>query len=100
MLNLHSIFDVSSKVDIYPAEDFADRLNFWGTLYLLVFFALITGSKQHFGNPIQCMAPPESPESWVNYYHDYCYIQHKLRIFGMSIYKSVVYETRQRCADS
>ncbi|KAJ1361904.1 hypothetical protein KIN20_021283 [Parelaphostrongylus tenuis] len=42
------------------------------------------------------MAPPESPESWVNYYHDYCYIQDKLRIFDMSIYKSVVYETRQR----
>ncbi|VDM61672.1 unnamed protein product [Angiostrongylus costaricensis] len=96
MLSIHSVFDILSKVDTYPAEDFVDRLNFGVTVYLLGFFVLITGSKQHFGNPIQCMAPPESPESWVNYYHDYCYIQDKLRIFDMNVYKSVVYETRQR----
>ncbi|KAE9418019.1 hypothetical protein Angca_007409, partial [Angiostrongylus cantonensis] len=96
MLSLPSVFDILSKVDTYPAEDFVDRLNFGVTVYLLGFFVLITGSKQHFGNPIQCMAPPESPESWVNYYHDYCYIQDKLRIFDMNVYKSIVYETRQR----
>uniref|UniRef100_A0A0K0CUB0 Innexin n=1 Tax=Angiostrongylus cantonensis TaxID=6313 RepID=A0A0K0CUB0_ANGCA len=89
MLSLPSVFDILSKVDTYPAEDFVDRLNFGVTVYLLGFFVLITGSKQHFGNPIQCMAPPESPESWVNYYHDYCYIQDKLRIFDMNVYKSI-----------
>ncbi|WKX91382.1 hypothetical protein Q1695_009880 [Nippostrongylus brasiliensis] len=72
------------------------RLNFGATVYLLAFFVLITGSKQHFGNPIQCMAPPESPDSWVHYYHDYCYIQDKLRIMDMSVRKSVEYEARQK----
>ncbi|KAL6730119.1 hypothetical protein Aduo_001114 [Ancylostoma duodenale] len=42
------------------------------------------------------MAPPESPDSWVHYYHDYCYIQDKLRIFDMSVRKSIEYEARQR----
>ncbi|VDL79633.1 unnamed protein product [Nippostrongylus brasiliensis] len=102
-------------VDNHPAEDFIDRLNFGATVYLLAFFVLITGSKQHFGNPIQCMAPPESPgskdfllmcsvtyihlslaDSWVHYYHDYCYIQDKLRIMDMSVRKSVEYEARQK----
>ncbi|KAK6728861.1 hypothetical protein RB195_006120 [Necator americanus] len=96
MLNLPSIFDILSKVDTYPVEDFVDRLNFGATVYLLAFFVLITGSKQHFGNPIQCMAPPESPDSWVHYYHDYCYIQDKLRIFDMNVRKSIEYEARQR----
>ncbi|VDM80054.1 unnamed protein product, partial [Strongylus vulgaris] len=42
------------------------------------------------------MAPPESPDSWVHYYHDYCYIQDKLRIFDMNVRKSIEYEARQR----
>lgn len=96
MLSLPSIFDILSKVDNHPAEDFVDRLNFGATVYLLAFFVLITGSKQHFGNPIQCMAPPESPDSWVHYYHDYCYIQDKLRILDMSVQRSIEYEARQR----
>lgn len=96
MLSLPSIFDIISKVDNHPAEDFVDRLNFGATVYLLAFFVLITGSKQHFGNPIQCMAPPESPDSWVHYYHDYCYIQDKLRILDMSVKKTIEYEARQR----
>uniref|UniRef100_A0A7I4XZK4 Innexin n=1 Tax=Haemonchus contortus TaxID=6289 RepID=A0A7I4XZK4_HAECO len=98
MLSLPSIFDILSKVDNYPAEDFIDRLNFGASVYLLAFFVLITGSKQHFGNPIQCMAPPESPDSWVHYYHDYCYIQDKLRIFNMNVDKSLAFdiEAKQR----
>ncbi|CAJ0594746.1 unnamed protein product [Cylicocyclus nassatus] len=96
MLNLPSVFDILSKVDSYLVEDFVDRLNFGATVYLLAFFVLITGSKQHFGNPIQCMAPPESPDSWVHYYHDYCYIQDKLRIFDMNVRKSIEYEAKQR----
>ncbi|VDO33529.1 unnamed protein product [Haemonchus placei] len=112
MLSLPSIFDILSKVDNYPAEDFIDRLNFGASVYLLAFFVLITGSKQHFGNPIQCMAPPESPgtfqcvplnsverkrvplfvDSWVHYYHDYCYIQDKLRIFNMNVDKSLAFD--------
>lgn len=96
MLSLPSIFNILSKIDTYPAEDFVDRLNFRATVYILAFFVLLTGSKQHFGKPIQCMAPPESPESWVDYYHDYCYIQDKLRIYDMDIRKSIEYETRER----
>ncbi|KJH53487.1 innexin-3 domain protein [Dictyocaulus viviparus] len=96
MLNLPNIIIPLSILDTCHGEDFVDRLNFGVTVYLLLFFVLITGSKQHFGNPIQCMVPPESPESWVLYYHDYCYIQDKLRIFDMNIQKSVEYETKQR----
>ncbi|KIH63766.1 innexin-3 domain protein [Ancylostoma duodenale] len=67
-----------------------------GVTLIFVCGAVQPGSKQHFGNPIQCMAPPESPDSWVHYYHDYCYIQDKLRIFDMSVRKSIEYEARQR----
>uniref|UniRef100_A0A1I7XI34 Innexin n=1 Tax=Heterorhabditis bacteriophora TaxID=37862 RepID=A0A1I7XI34_HETBA len=98
MLSLPSVFDILSKVDTYPAEDLVDRLNFGASVYLLAFFVLITGSKQHFGTPIQCMAPPESADSWVNYYHDYCYIQDKLMIRDMNVRKSIDFETYFRTA--
>ncbi|EPB74163.1 innexin-3 domain protein [Ancylostoma ceylanicum] len=37
MLNLPSIFDILSKVDTYPVEDFVDRLNFGATDKLRIF---------------------------------------------------------------
>lgn len=38
--------------------EFYDRLHLF-TVYLLGFFVLLTGAKQHFGNPIDCMLPKQ-----------------------------------------
>ncbi|CAI5438973.1 unnamed protein product [Caenorhabditis angaria] len=51
-----------------------DRLHFMLTAYILGFFVLLTGAKQHFGNPIDCMLSAEVDDigSWKNYIHSYC----------------------------
>ncbi|CAI4221234.1 unnamed protein product [Auanema sp. JU1783] len=78
MLNIPGILDLLTKnEENFTTEDVVDQLNYGVTVYMLAFFALLTGSKQHFGNPIQCITPAESSDSWVNYYHDYCFIQEK-----------------------
>ncbi|KHN78220.1 Innexin-16 [Toxocara canis] len=57
-----------------PTDDIVDRLNYVYTVSLLVFFAALVGAKQHFGSPIQCMAPAHFPGTWTNYAHDYCFV--------------------------
>lgn len=44
-----------------PIDDFVDRLNYVHTVSLLIFFAALIGTKQHFGSPIQCMTPAHFP---------------------------------------
>ncbi|UMM12551.1 hypothetical protein L5515_001271 [Caenorhabditis briggsae] len=53
--------------------EFYDRLHLF-TVYLLGFFVLLTGAKQHFGNPIDCMLPKQHDElkSWREYIHNFC----------------------------
>lgn len=57
-----------------PMEHFVDRLNYVYTVMLFMFMAALTGTKQHFGNPIQCMAPSHFPSTWVDYSRDYCFV--------------------------
>lgn len=40
-------------------DDAIDRLNYFLTALLLASFGIIIGTKQHFGQPIQCMTPSE-----------------------------------------
>ncbi|CAA96618.1 Innexin-14 [Caenorhabditis elegans] len=53
--------------------EFYDRLHLF-TVYLLGFFVLLTGAKQHFGNPIDCMLPKQHDDlkSWRDYIHNFC----------------------------
>uniref|UniRef100_A0A1I7ULZ7 Innexin n=3 Tax=Caenorhabditis tropicalis TaxID=1561998 RepID=A0A1I7ULZ7_9PELO len=53
--------------------EFYDRLHLF-TVFLLGFFVLLTGAKQHFGNPIDCMLPRQHDElkSWREYIHSFC----------------------------
>ncbi|EGT45413.1 hypothetical protein CAEBREN_29915 [Caenorhabditis brenneri] len=53
--------------------EFYDRLHLF-TVYLLGFFVLLTGAKQHFGNPIDCMLPKQHDDlkSWKEYIHNFC----------------------------
>uniref|UniRef100_A0A914X2A5 Innexin n=1 Tax=Plectus sambesii TaxID=2011161 RepID=A0A914X2A5_9BILA len=56
-------------------DDAIDRLNYLITTFILACFAIIIGTKQHFGQPIQCMTPPEFQSGWNEYVEDYCFIQ-------------------------
>ncbi|VDM75103.1 unnamed protein product [Strongylus vulgaris] len=53
-----------------PLEDYVD-------LYILCVFALLVGSKQHFGNPIDCFisAEVDKVRTWQAYILDYCFMQ-------------------------
>ena len=42
-------------------DDLVDRINNYWTTLILTFFALATGGKQLFGQPIECMMPAEYP---------------------------------------
>jgi len=56
-------------------DDSIDRLNYSITTGILLFFALLVASKQHFGSPIQCMVPAEFPAGWDQYVNSYCFVQ-------------------------
>ncbi|CAD5231617.1 unnamed protein product [Bursaphelenchus xylophilus] len=55
-------------------DDFVDRSHYLYTPSLLIFFALLIGSKQTFGDPITCMVPANFPGSWAQYVHQYCFV--------------------------
>lgn len=38
-------------------DDLVDRFNYYYTPLLLVLFAIVSGSKQFFGHPIECLLP-------------------------------------------
>ncbi|KIH45957.1 Innexin [Ancylostoma duodenale] len=60
-----------------PLEDGIDRLHYYVTVYILCIFALLVGSKQHFGNPIDCFISAETDKvrTWQAYILDYCFMQ-------------------------
>ncbi|VDP21139.1 unnamed protein product [Heligmosomoides polygyrus] len=60
-----------------PLEDYVDRMHYYVTVYILCVFALLVGSKQHFGNPIDCFisAEVDKVRTWQAYILDYCFMQ-------------------------
>ncbi|KAK6725599.1 hypothetical protein RB195_004114 [Necator americanus] len=60
-----------------PLEDHVDRLHYHMTVYILCLFALLVGTKQHFGNPIDCFISAETDKvrTWQAYILDYCFMQ-------------------------
>uniref|UniRef100_A0A0M3HRM5 Innexin n=1 Tax=Ascaris lumbricoides TaxID=6252 RepID=A0A0M3HRM5_ASCLU len=65
-----------------PAGDFVDRLSYDYTVRLLVFFAVLVGTKQYFGAPIQCITPSNFPGTWVSYARDYCFVTNTYLLNG------------------
>jgi hypothetical protein len=55
-------------------DDLVDRCHYLFTCGLLILFAIVVGSKQTFGQPIQCMTHAEFPSHWIDYVHEYCFI--------------------------
>ncbi|CAJ0595913.1 unnamed protein product [Cylicocyclus nassatus] len=64
-----------------PLEDHVDRMHYYVTVYILCIFALLVGSKQHFGSPIDCFisAEVDKVRSWQAYILDYCFMQGTFR---------------------
>ncbi|GMR53857.1 hypothetical protein PMAYCL1PPCAC_24052, partial [Pristionchus mayeri] len=81
MLYFPDLSAVLKGVNSDHLEDQSDKLNFYVTIYLLIFFTIVTGSKQHFGSPISCMGPAEThADPWMQYFHDYCYVGPKFLV--------------------
>ena len=55
-------------------DDIGDKLNYFATSWLLLFFAAMLTTKQYFGSPIQCAVPHEWKSGWEQYAEDYCYV--------------------------
>ncbi|CAB3407016.1 unnamed protein product [Caenorhabditis bovis] len=64
---------------IHGRDNFTERVVHSFTIWIFIFFTCLLSSKLLFGKLLVCQAPAESPDSWVNYYHDYCYYQDKYR---------------------
>ncbi|KAJ1358127.1 hypothetical protein KIN20_016441 [Parelaphostrongylus tenuis] len=60
-----------------PLDDYVDRMHYEVTVCILCIFALLIGSKQHFGNPIDCLisAEVDRVRSWQKYILGYCFTQ-------------------------
>lgn len=67
-------------VKISQVDDFIDRCNYYYTVLLLVFFSLLVGSKQYFGEPIKCLVEQQYTGSWMSYVHDYCFIMERYKL--------------------
>lgn len=81
MLSFPDLSAVLKGVNSDHLEDVGDKLNFYVSVYLVLFFTIVTGSKQHFGQPISCMGPAEThAEQWSRYFHDYCYVAPKILV--------------------
>ncbi|CAJ0954518.1 unnamed protein product, partial [Mesorhabditis belari] len=57
-------------------SDFVDRLHNVATPWLLAFFVILVGTKMRFGDPINCMFPPEIDDvsAWQPYFNQFCFV--------------------------
>jgi hypothetical protein len=74
MIEIPYLKDFLTSIKKAAIDDFVDRLNYYYTASMLIFFAIITGAKQTFGKPIECMMPAEYPATWGDYVREFCYV--------------------------
>ena len=67
------------RLKLQCLDDAVDRLNYFATTVVLLFFAFMVGTKQHFGSPIECMAPPEFKGFLIFSLHSWFFRSVKLR---------------------
>lgn len=75
MLTIPLLGDFLGKLKPALYDDVADRLNYYATPLLLIFFTFCVMGKQYIGSPIQCFIPAEFKGGWEQYAEDYCFIQ-------------------------
>ncbi|VBB34320.1 unnamed protein product [Acanthocheilonema viteae] len=62
-------------------NDIIDRLHWNITVSVLILCALFVGTKQQFGQPIQCMLPTHlDRNSWSSYGQYYCFVKNTYRL--------------------
>ncbi|VDD94122.1 unnamed protein product [Enterobius vermicularis] len=69
-----------NAVKVSPIDDFTDRCNYYYTVLLFIFFTLLVGTKQYFGEPIKCAVEQQAPASWTSYVHDYCFVMERYKL--------------------
>lgn len=73
MNKLESLFLAATKPS--KDDDFAARLVYRYTVFILILFALVIFGWSFFGTPIQCWFPVQFTAFWNEYALDYCYVQ-------------------------
>ncbi|CAD6184761.1 unnamed protein product [Caenorhabditis auriculariae] len=73
---LEDVLNKTTHAKRHHLYDFVDRLHFYITVGALAFFSVFVGTKQHFGNPIDCILPAEHDgvDSWKGYILDFCFM--------------------------
>ena len=56
-------------------DDSIDKLNYRGTVCLLVLFSVFVTTRQYVGEPIHCWGPAHFTYNWMQYTNSYCWIQ-------------------------
>ena len=88
MLEIPQLRDLFRSLKKTTVDDVTDRINYFWTSNICLFFAIVTCSRMVFGRPIECRFPGEYTSKslfrkctslicsgpWVDYAHQYCYI--------------------------
>ncbi|MFH4975744.1 hypothetical protein AB6A40_002453 [Gnathostoma spinigerum] len=81
MLDIPLLGKFLSSVSSNRLDDTVDRLHSIFTVTILVLCAMFVGTKQHFGQPIQCMLPAHlDRDSWTAYGQYYCFVESTYRL--------------------
>ncbi|KAI1703509.1 innexin domain-containing protein [Ditylenchus destructor] len=74
MFEFKLVSDFFKALKLAKLDDIVDKAHYLVTTAALLFFCMLIGVKQIFGEPIACMASPEFPAAWVNYVNEYCFV--------------------------
>ena len=75
----------------------SDKLNSIITPAILLIFAIIISSKQHIGNPINCIVSSEFRSGWENYVENYCFLS---KVYHVSPEENLPFDKNLRDARS
>lgn len=72
--------DWMKKLKKIGTDDWIDRLNYYVTVWILLFLTMMISAKQYLGSPIQCWVPAQWKGGWEQYAEDYCFIKNTYSI--------------------